>query len=274
MSVRDAHALPIAAVVLTGGSSGIGKSFISHMAKLDPQMLICNLSRRKPECFSVELKLRHIETDLSSIRSRRAGVKRVLEIFSEEAPKGRVLLINNAGLGAFGSFEEQEIDAQLRLIEVNVAAILDLTASLMPVLSEREGTIMNAASIVAFQPTPYMSTYGATKAFVLQWTYGLRRELRDTGVNVMAVCPGSTFSEFHDHAGMSRGGLAEKMTQTADQVVTEAMAALRRGQGHMVTGWFNKVQCAIAARLPLSWSIWLSGRVLARYRPLSGRSDV
>lgn len=273
MPLRDAHRLPIAAVVLTGGSSGIGKSFVSHIRRVDGEVLICNLSRRKPAQIEDELKLRHVSCDLSDNRSRRGGLERVLGILQEQAPPGRLLVINNAGAGGFGGFPQSGVAGQLAMIELNITAVVDVTATLLPLLRERGGTVMNVASVVAFQPTPYMATYGASKAFVLHWSRALRRELRGTGVDVMAVCPGSTDSEFHDRAGMERGAMARRFSQTADAVVAEAMRALERGRGHVVTGWLNKVQCAVAARLPLAWSAAASAAVLARYRSTRGESS-
>ena len=266
MPVLDKYATPLAAVVLTGGSSGIGKSFVSHIAKVDPGLLICNLSRRKPELKLASLQVRHISADLSDNRSRAAALERLLATLKEEAPPGRILLINNAGFGHYGEFSPEDLPDSLRMVEVNISAVISVTAALLPLLIERGGTVMNVASVVSFQPTPLMATYGASKAFVLSWSHAMRAELRDRGVHVMAVCPGSTLSEFHDRAGLTRGGMGDRFTQTAEQVVEEAMRALRRGKSHVVTGWFNKLQCALSARLPLRVSTWLSHQVLRRYR--------
>lgn len=266
MPVLDHQHLPIAAVVLTGGSSGIGKSFISHIAKVAPEVLICNLSRRLPDLNSAELNLRHIEADLSDNQSRKTAFARLLAVLAEEVPQGRILLINNAGFGAFGDFSSAETAAVLGMVEVNVSAVLELTSVLLPLLIERGGAVMNIASIVAFQPSPMMATYGATKSFVLSWSHALRAELADRGVQVMAVCPGPTESAFHDQAGMTRGSLGDTFAQTAEQVVAESMVALRKGKPHVVTGWWNKLQCAVSARLPLRWSTWASHLVIRRYQ--------
>ena len=266
MPLYDNTNLPVAAVVLTGGSSGIGKSFISHIAKLAPEVLICNISRRKPDLNSATLKLRHLSFDLGDNRTRSAALEQVLGVLRTEAASGRILLINNAGIGRYGEFHSADLDGSLRMVEVNISAMLALTAALLPLLRERGGAILNVASVVAFQPAPLMATYGATKAFVLSWSHALRAELAESGVHVMAVCPGSTHSAFHDRAGMNRGAMGEAFTQTADQVVAEALRALRRGRAHVVTGWLNKVQCALSRHLPLRWSTWASHRVLARYQ--------
>lgn len=182
---------------------------------------------------------------------------------------GPVLLINNAGAGGFGPFPQGDLAGQLRLIELNVGAVVEITGTLLPELRARGGAIINVASVVAFQPNPLMATYGATKAFILHWSYGLRHELRGSGIRVLTVCPGSTRTEFHDRAGLQRDGLGERFSQSSDQVVAEAWRALcgRRDRGHVVTGWWNRVQCAVAARLPLAWSTRISAKVLSQFRP-------
>jgi short-subunit dehydrogenase len=257
---------PFTSVILTGGSSGIGKSFIEHIGKLAPEVLICNLSRRSPDHNLAQLKLRHHSVDLGNIEARRSVLAEVLRTIEETVPTGRVLLINNAGFGHYGVFPAGGIDKQLEILEVNLAAVLDVTAACLPLIEARGGTILNVASVTAFQPTPFIATYGATKAFLLQWGYSLGEELRSRGVKVLTVCPGSTRTAFHRSAGMQLSGPASKFEQTSDEVVVEAMNALRHGKRHIVTGWSNRVITSIARHLPLGWAARLSGRVLAHLR--------
>jgi len=266
MSSPEFLPFPFTSVVLTGGSSGIGKSFIEHIGKLTPDVPICNLSRRPAEGFSAELKRRQVTVDLSDSASRSSAIGEVLDFLDEARTDGPVLLINNAGFGSYGEFHQSDSTAQREIIEVNLNAIIDLTSGLMPTLLRRGGVVMNVASITAFQPTPYIATYGATKAFLLQWGYSLRYELRDTGVKVMTVCPGSTVTPFHDRAGMQISGPTSKLAQTPDQVAAEALVALARGKAHVVTGWSNKLMSKLATILPWGLATSISGRVLAHLR--------
>lgn len=266
MPLPENLSFPYAAVVLTGGSSGIGKSFIKHIGNLNPEVPICNLSRRLPEGFSAELKRRGIEVDLSDTASRERAMGEVLDFLAEVDAAGPILLINNAGYGSYGEFHKSEAALQRGVIEVNLNAIIDLTAGLLPVLMERGGVVMNVASVTAFQPTPYIATYGATKAFLLHWGYSLRHELRDTKVKVMTVCPGSTETPFHDRAGMVIKGPSSRFAQSADQVAEEALVALAKGKAHVVTGWSNKVMTKLATILPWGVVTALSGRVLVHLR--------
>jgi len=266
MPAHEMSLLPYSAVVVTGGSSGIGKSFISHIGNVKREVLICNLSRRRPEAIADKLNLRHIECDLADADRRRAAVAEILDLLDTAAPAGPVLLINNAGFGAYGRFPHPSADEQLGMIDLNIAAGVDLTAQLLPVLKTRGGAIMNVASTAAFQPTPFLATYGATKAFVLHWSLGLREELRGSGVHVMAVCPGPTSTEFFRRAGLQQGSVPDAFGQTSEAVVAEAMAALARGRGHVVTGWKNKVLTFVSSKVPLTWVGPISRRVLERYR--------
>src|SRR5580704_2071483 len=175
------------AVVLTGGSSGIGKSFIRTMAIMRPDLEFFNLSRHAPDIKDSKLKLRHFACDLAQPAQVEAAAAQVEEILNREGSAGRVLLINNSGFGSYGPFPEPDLAHQLGMIDVNIRALVQLTARLLPALRARGGVVMNIASTAAFQPTPWMATYGATKAFVLHWSLALNEELRGSGVRALAV---------------------------------------------------------------------------------------
>lgn len=254
------------AVVVTGGSSGIGKSFIEHIGKLHPGARICNLSRRAPEGSFAQLKLRHVPCDLADRLSLEAGIAAVLGFLQEEGATGPVLLVNNSGFGAYGRFPEASTDHLCSLIDVNVTAVVALTAALLPTLRARGGAIVTVASTAAFQPTAYLATYGSTKAFVLHWSLALNEELRGTGVHALAVCPGPTATAFFARAGMGEGAVPGGNGQTADAVVAEALQALAGGQALVITGWRNWLMANASSVLPKPISAWLAARILARYR--------
>jgi len=260
------------AVVLTGGSSGIGKSFINLGARLSPQLVFCNLSRREPERKSGEISpliLNHFSCDLSQPDALAQTVPQVVRFLEREVPEGRILLINNSGFGAFGAFPEPNLKRQLEMVDVNVRAVVELTGLLLPLLRRRGGAIMNIASTVAFQPSAYAATYGATKAFVLHWTLALNEELRGTNVSAMAVCPGTTKTEFFRTAGLGQGAVLESFSMTTDEVVTSALQALARRRAQVVPGWMNKLYTFVGARLPKPFAAWFSGKILRQRAPQS-----
>ncbi len=254
------------AVVVTGGSSGIGKSFIEHIGRLHPSARICNLSRRSPEAPLAQLNLRHFPCDFADRASMEAGIASVVAFLEEGGGAGPILLINNSGFGAYGHFPEAASGVLRSMIDVNIASVVTLTAALLPAMRRRGGAIVNVASTAAFQPTAYLSTYGATKAFVLHWSLALNEELRGTGVRALALCPGPTATAFFARAGLGEGVVPGGAGQSAEAVVGEALEALASGRSMVVTGWRNWLMASASSVLPKPLSAWVAARILARYR--------
>jgi uncharacterized protein len=182
------------------------------------------------------------------------------------APSGRVLLINNSGFGAYGHFPEPNLSRQLEMIDVNSRAVVHLTGLLLPALKRRGGAIITIASTAAFQPTPYLATYGATKAFVLHWSHALNAELRGSGVRALAVCPGPTATAFFRAAGLPAGNEAESTGMASEVVVRAAMRALAAGKAEVVPGWRNKFVAFAAGLVPKSLATRVSQIAVARHR--------
>ena len=254
------------AVVITGGSSGIGKSYIELISKLCPELAFCNLSRRKPDIINKKLKLRHISCDLSEPEQVLRGLLEVRDFLGREAPEGKVLLINNSGFGVYGRFPEPGTAQQLEMIDVNVRAVVQLTGDLLPILKARGGAVMTVASTAAFQPTPYLGTYGATKAFVLNWSLALNEELRGSGVRALAVCPGPTSTDFFKRAGLKEGSVTSMFGETSEKVVMASLHALAAGRSLVVSGWKNKLMTAVVSILPKRVIARLAGAALSHFR--------
>jgi uncharacterized protein len=263
---------PFSAVIVTGGSSGIGKSFIQLGSKLKPDLIFCNLSRRSPaENISPNAaeRLNHFSCDLSQPAELERTAAALMEFIPRTVPKGRLLLINNSGFGAFGAVGELDLPRQLAMIDVNVRAVVHLTGLLLPLLRQRGGTIMNIASTLAFQPTPFSATYAATKAFVLHWTVALNDEMRGSRVRAIAMCPGTTATAFFDRA-ISQHGRKPVSGMHPDAVVKCALRAMARGRSHAVPGWGNMVYTSVGARLPKGISARIAGKIMSRRRPEPG----
>ncbi len=242
------------------------------MAKLKPDLVFCNLSRRNPDIKSFGERLNHLACDLSQ-PTEVALVARNVEAFLERrVPAGRILLINNSGFGTMGPFPEADLAKQVEMIDLNVRAVVHLTGLLLPLLLRRGGAIMNVASTAAFQPTPTMATYGATKAFVLHWSHALNYELRHSGVRALAVCPGTTRTEFFRIAGLKTGNRADALAMSPEEVVMSSLRALGAGRSQVVTGWKNKLAAFASSPVPKSLATRVAGTVLAGYRRLQARS--
>ncbi len=262
------------AVVITGGSSGIGEIFIDRILKLGEETAVCNISRRSPGKNFAKDRILHIGCDLSDANAAAEAADRALAFCGEHA-RGHILLINNSGFGSCGFFPEPEISENLDMIAVNTAAPVLLTARLLPELKRRGGWILNVASTAAFQPTPYLAVYGATKAFLLHWSLALDAELRGTPARAMALCPGPTSTAFFQRAGFSRPVVSDRWGQTPEEVVDHALAALARGKRLTVPGWSNRLLSSLSSLVPKSLSAGISERILRRYRlqMLSGGDD-
>jgi short-subunit dehydrogenase len=251
--------------IITGGSSGLGQAFIELGGKLHPTMRFCNLSRTRPEINSAGISLHHIPCDLSRSSEVEHAAGQV-ESWLEGTPAGRVLLINNSGFGAYGSFPEPNLSRQLEMMDVNTRAVVHLTGLLLSTIRRRGGAIITVASTAAFQPTPYAATYGATKAFVLHWMSALHEELRGTGVDCLTVCPGPTATRFFRTAGLADGSVSPALTMSAEDVVTQTYQALANRRSLVVTGWRNKLMAALASMTPKPLAARVAGNVLARVR--------
>jgi uncharacterized protein len=253
------------ATVITGGSSGLGQAFIELGLKLHPELRFCNLSRSLPAKFTSEKSLHHIPCDLAR-SSEVEHAARQVEIWLEGTPSGRLLLINNSGFGAYGVFPEPNLSRQLEMIDVNIRAGVQLTGLLLPSLRRRGGSLINIASTAAFQPTAYAATYGAAKTFVLHWTLALNEELRGSGVNALAVCPGPTATRFFRNAGLGEGSVSPSLSMTPEAVVAQAIGALGARRCQVVPGWKNKLYTFAASKVSKPLAARIGAKVLARFR--------
>lgn len=257
-------------VIVTGGSSGIGKSFIERCLALNPALVVCNLSRREPQINLSPSKLRHFPCDLAQRAEVKKSAAAVEDFLDRAAPSGRILLLNNSGFGAYGHFPEPSIDDVTEMIDVNVRAAVELTGRFLPLLRRRGGVIVTVASTAAFQPTAYMAAYGASKAFVLHWSLALNEELRGTGVQALVLCPGPTATDFFRRAGLKQGSVADSLSMTCDEVVTATLKALAAGRSIVVPGWKNKISTFFVSKLPKPLAARLAAIVLARWRLKKG----
>ncbi|MBI5690602.1 MAG: SDR family NAD(P)-dependent oxidoreductase [Verrucomicrobia bacterium] len=263
------HLASYSAVVVTGGSSGIGKSFIELGAKLNPELVFCNLSRRSPGEKIASLlgkRLNHFGCDLSRAGEVRRAAEAVQSWLEKAVPEGRILLINNSGIGAFGEFPQPNLERQLEIVDLNVRAVVEMTGCFLPLLRRRGGGIINVASTLGFFPAAFSATYSASKAFVLHWSLALREDLRGSGIRVLALCPGTTSTEFFAAAGQGQGAVVGVLTHQPDEVARKALSALAANRALVVPGGVNGLYTTLGARLPKRWVAGLAGDLMRRLR--------
>ena len=150
-------------------------------------------------------------------------------------------LINNAGFGLAGRFDELSLARQLEMIDLNIRALTNLSFVVInEMVLKGGGAILNVASTAAFQPGPGMAVYFATKAYVLSFTEALHEEWKDRGIRVTALCPGPTATEFGTVAGFGKDGAFAKYSVDSPSVVAAGLAALDKGRAIAIPGLLNK----------------------------------
>lgn len=252
--------------IVTGGSSGIGNSIIEQIGKLDLAPVVFNLSRQKPSTFYDVIEGVHVDCDLSDREQRKTAFTKLERLIEARPENAKILLVNNAGFGLYGKAFTQDPAQHLEVIEVNVAALVELTVRLLPRIKQNGGAIMNIASTAAFQPTPYLATYGAAKSFVLDWTLALNEELRYDKAHAIAICPGPTRTNFFQRAGLPPRHSPSGHSHTSESVAKTAIAALIRGESHIVIGLKNKLLAALPKLLPRATMTYLARQAIKRYR--------
>jgi len=216
-------------VIVTGASSGMGAEFARQLASRGASLVLVARRTDRLESLAGELTRAHGVT--VTIVARDLGAPdagRTLRAELESRGIHATGLVNNAGFGTHNAFTDEDPDRLQSMIALNISALVDLSRAYIDPLSRTgNGLLINVASLLGFQPTPYMSVYGATKAFVLSFTESLWEETRGTSLRVLAVCPGATKTEFYDAAGSQSADFGTTRA-TPEQVVRIALDTLDR----------------------------------------------
>jgi len=183
------------------------------------------------------------------------------------------LLVNNAGFGAVGLFYQASLDLQDRMHRLHVLATVALSHAALENLAARADAdrrcgIINVSSVAGFEQSPSNVSYCATKAWMTSFTNGLAIELAVTKspMKVQALCPGFTYSEFHDRIGMDRGPIPKQLWLTAEFVVAESLAGFDRGQVIVVPGWRYKIIAGFMRVMPGALMRRISAGLGRRFR--------
>ncbi len=237
--------------MVTGASSGIGAAFARALHARGELVVLVARRAERLERLAAELggpqQALPLTCDVTA-----ADAAACLEAFVAEHGLHVELLVNNAGAGDTGPFHEQD-EARLRgMVELNVTALLLLTRRLLPgLLARGRGSIVNVVSNGAFQPVPFLGVYAACKSFVLSFTEALATELRGTGVQVQALCPGLTDTEFFEVARTGPRLLVNRLPRaTPEAVVRASLRGLKRGRLRVVPGWLDWINMFLVRVLP------------------------
>lgn len=231
--------------LITGASSGIGYELAKIHAQHHYDLVIVARNKNKLEKVKKELESTYGNTvyvfsvDLAEPQNITA-----LNEFIDDQHLRIDHLINNAGIGVFGKFWKTSLDENLKLIQLNINTLVALTHHYSKKMAKRGGgKILNVSSTAAFMPGPYMSTYFASKAFVLSFGEAVHSELQGTGVTVTTLCPGPTETGFEAAAtGMAESGLFTKSkVATPYKVAKDGFDSMMKGKPVIISGAINKL---------------------------------
>ncbi len=229
--------------LVTGASAGIGLEIARVLAR-DHDLILSARRTAELESLAEELRKSHGAT-CHVITADLADPAAPQRLFDEVAAAGHAIdvLVNNAGFGDLGPFANADLAKLLRMIQVNVAALTELTGLFLPGMRSRgRGRILNVGSVAGFQPGPLMAVYYATKAYVNSFSEAIANELSGSGITATCLCPGPTDSEFASVAGMqSSKHFSVGHRLTARAVAEQGIAGMKRGKVLVIPGWRNKL---------------------------------
>jgi len=249
--------------LVTGASSGIGKAFAERLAAAGTDLVLVARNRQRLEELATQLRAAHareVEVLAADLENR----DELARVESRLRDRQDVdLLVNNAGFGHTGAFAALPLERSQAQIDCNITALTRLSyAALQTMRKAGRGAILNVASGAAFMPTPNLSVYAATKAYVVSFTHGLHEEAKRFGVTVSAVCPGFTRTEFQARANYDSNHVPSFAWQTPEAAADEALAALQAHKVVCIPGLQNKITMALLGFVPRATLTNVVGRFM------------
>jgi short-subunit dehydrogenase len=250
--------------LVTGASSGIGAAIARELASRGHAVAL--VARREERLRSLATEIEsELDVPTETIVCDLADPVERERLVQELRGRGRAVqvLVNNAGFGLQADFATSQRERVVEMVRVNVEAVVDLTSLFLPGMIERgRGTVINIASIGAFQPLPGSAVYAASKSFVLSFSEAIRTELRGSGVTVTAVCPGPIKTEFTDVAGI--GGVEDRtpgaVWMSAEELARHAVDGAEHDKRVVVPGTLNRATALAGQHSPRSVALPLISR--------------
>ena len=247
-------------ILITGASSGIGKTFAYRLNDLGANLILTARSKDKLDKMVLEMKhAQVISGDLSD-----PTFPDVLYLEIKKLNLSVDILVNNAGFGFSGLFLDSSIKNYEEMLNVNILSLTKLThLFLNDMVDNKKGGIINISSLASFQPIPYFSVYAATKAYVTSFTLGLYEEYREKNINILGVCPGYTKTNFNNRAQMSSKSVSGYL-MSSEEVVEETLQAYNKQKFLIINGRINRFVKFFTSILPRSWSLKMSKYVVKK----------
>jgi hypothetical protein len=251
--------------LVTGASFGIGEDFARQLAQAGANLILTARSKDRLEKLAAELKQAHgiaahfFPGDLSRLETPRLLFEAIRQQGLEVD-----LLINNAGFGRGGPFEDVDVETDNAMLMVNVHSLVALTHLFIPeMLARKKGGIINVASTAGFQPLPFFSLYAATKAFVISFTEALWAEYEGRGIRVLCLCPGNTDTDFDRRAGLLDKSIF--LVGRSEDVVRQALKVYAEtNRPTTIHGWGNRFLTLGYRLFPREWMIRIARLI---YKP-------
>ncbi len=226
--------------LITGASAGIGAAFAQELAARRNNLVLVARSEAKLQQLAESLK-RQYQIQVDVIVQDLSEIDAAETVFNQVEQLGRSidLLINNAGIGDYGDFAESDRSMQVKIVQLNIAVLVDLTHRFLPGMrARRAGGVINLSSVAAFQSMPYFSIYAATKAFILSFSEALWAENKSYGVHVLAVCPGPSDTGFFKEAGFPPFfvDVVARIDTPVKTVVQDALIAFEKRDSIVIPG--------------------------------------
>ena len=237
--------------LVTGASAGIGAALARELAGEGANLILTARRKERLEALAAELNAKGTQTRMVVADLNDPAAPQQIYDATEGAGLAVDILVNNAGLGHYGAFSSLEVKQELSQVRVNCEAVVALSRVFVPRMVERRrGWVLIVSSLASFQPIPYNTTYAATKVFDRFFALGLAAEVEPYGINVTALCPGPTESEFGAVAG-SAGSFRRYGIQSAEEVARKGIAALGRGQRTIVPSFKGAFTAFIVRFVPV-----------------------
>ena len=236
--------------VITGASSGMGREFVYALDKDEEFDELWVIARREDRLIELQDKCRaRIRPIVLDLQQRESA--NVYKALLEEHKPEIAVLVNAAGFGLFGAFMDMDLDRQLDIVDLNSRALTAMCYLSVPYM-KKGSRIYNMGSMSSWQPVPYINVYGASKAYVLNFSRALGVELRDRGIKVMAVCPGWIQTEFFSHAIHDDTINYFNRYYSAKQVRDKALKDMNKIKNASVLGFPERVQVFLVKHLPVN----------------------
>jgi short-subunit dehydrogenase len=255
--------------LVTGASSGIGANLARELAKDGHDLVLCARRVEPMQALAEELKAAGAACTIIAADLSKSGAAAALVRELEARALTIDVLINNAGLGDNGRFDQSDPLRISEMLQVNIVALTELTRLLLPpMVARRKGKVMLLASTAGFQPGPQMAVYCASKAYVLSFGEAIAYELQGSGVTVTTLCPGATKTEFAHVAHAGRSALFKGLlpVMSAGDVARIGYQGLKAGRGVVITGLVNKIMATSSRLSPTPVSVRIASWMMSTGR--------